>query len=209
MQEDQAFALSSEEFKPTRRRVLGAFGVSSLALIASSTPASAFFFAKKEGASSLDLSSFPSEWVHRQGRNLTDYANFIGSLKLRNVRTEQVIAAHAKRRGSVWNSLPPKSLWKNAAPTLKVIDRLSAELNQPVKEIVSAYRSPAYNARCAGAKRGSWHQANVAMDVKFPIRASIVTSRVRSLRSRGMFKGGVGSYWNFTHIDTRGQSVDW
>lgn len=210
MLEDQAFTSPSEVFNPTRRRVLGVFGAGSLALVASSTPASAFFFGKrKNGAASLDLSALPSVWVQREGRNLTNYANFIGGLKLRYITTEQVISAHAKRRGSVWNSLPPKSLWKNMAPTLKVLDRLAAEINQPVKEIVSAYRSPSYNARCAGAKRGSWHQANVAVDVKFPVKASVVTSNVRSLRSRGLFKGGVGSYWSFTHIDTRGQSVDW
>lgn len=95
------------------------------------------------------------------------------------------------------------------APTLKVVDRLAAELDQPVKEIISAYRSPSYNARCSGAKRGSWHKSNVALDVKFPVRASVVSSKVRALRSRGLFKGGVGHYSSFTHVDTRGQSVDW
>lgn len=179
--------------------------------MASSTPASAFFFSKKRetAAIRLDLSGLPEEWVRLQGRNLADYANYIGGMKLRYVSTKKVIEAHAKRRGPVWNSLPPKSLWRNMVATLRVVDRLGAEINQPVQEIVSAYRSPAYNARCAGAKTGSWHQANVAVDVKFPVRASVVTTSVRSLRSRGLFKGGVGSYWNFTHIDTRGQSVDW
>lgn len=179
--------------------------------MASSTPASAFFFGKKKEvvATRLDLSGLPEEWVRLQGRNLADYANYIGSIKLRYISTKQVIEAHAKRRGTVWNSLPPKSLWRNMVTTLRVVDRLGAEINQPVKEIVSAYRSPAYNARCSGAKTGSWHQANVAVDVKFPVRASVVTTSVRSLRARGLFKGGVGSYWSFTHIDTRGQSVDW
>ena len=60
-----------------------------------------------------------------------------------------------------------------------------------------------------GAKSGSWHQANVAVDVKFPERASKVTAAARSLRERGLFKGGVGGYWNFTHIDTRGENVNW
>jgi len=179
--------------------------------MASSTPASAFFFSKKRESEAirLDLSGLPEEWVRLQGRNLADYANYIGGMKLRYVSTKKVIEAHAKRRGTVWNSLPPKSLWRNMVATLRVVDRLAAEINQPVEEIVSAYRAPAYNARCAGAKTGSWHQANVAVDVKFPVRAAVVTTSVRSLRDRGLFKGGVGSYWNFTHIDTRGQSVDW
>ena len=212
MPENQAFHSSPEEFNPTRRRVLGVFGASSLAMLASSTPASAFFWGKSKrsvSSSHIDLSALPAEWVQREGRNLTDYANYLAGLKLRYVSPQQVIAAHAKRRGSVWNSLPPKSLWKHMGPTLRVVDRLGAEVGQRVGEIVSAYRCPAYNARCAGAKRGSWHQANVAVDVKFPVRASTVAGSVRSLRTRGLFKGGVGKYWNFTHIDTRGQNVDW
>jgi len=59
------------------------------------------------------------------------------------------------------------------------------------------------------ARRGSWHQANVALDVKFPVRASHVAAVARGLRSRGHFRGGVGRYSSFTHIDTRGRNVDW
>ena len=47
------------------------------------------------------------------------------------------------------------------------------------------------------------------MDVKFPVRASLVTSTARNLRTRGLFKGGVGGYWDFTHIDSRGENMDW
>jgi hypothetical protein len=38
-------------------------------------------------------------------------------------------------------------LWRLMVPTLRVIDRLCQEMEQPVTEIVSAYRCPAYNAR--------------------------------------------------------------
>jgi len=213
MPEDLVCQPSPREFNATRRRALGVFGAGGFALLASSAPASAFSFnfwkKDKKKAAFVDLSGLPEDWVRHQGGNLKDYANFLASLRLQRISPKQVISAHAKRRGSVWNSLPPKSLWKNMVPTLKVVDRLASELNQPDKEIISAYRTPTYNARCVWAKRGSWHQANVAVDVKFPIRASIVTSNVRSLRSRGLFKGGVGRYSSFTHIDTRGQSVDW
>ncbi len=156
-----------------------------------------------------DFSGLPAEWVARQGADLKVYAGYLGSLKLQRLTVRQVIEAHAKKRGSVWNSLPPRSLWRQMVPTLKVIDRLSLELEQPVKEIVSAYRCPAYNARCAGARSGSWHQANVAVDVQFPAHASTVSQTARSLRSRGLFRGGVGRYAGFTHVDTRGQNVDW
>lgn len=203
---------SISQSQVSRRNVIGSLGVGAAALLGSATPASAFlgFGSKKRAARrEVDFSVFPDEWVDRQGRALGNYADFLAGLRLRNLTATQVISAHAKRRGSVWNSLPPKSMWKKMAPTLKVVDRLAEELNQPVKEIVSAYRSPAYNARCAGAKKGSWHQSNVAVDVKFPVRASLVAQKVRQLRAAGLFRGGVGRYSTFTHIDTRGQSVDW
>ena len=92
---------------------------------------------------------------------------------------------------------------------LRVIDRIAKEMNVDQVEIISAYRSPGYNSRCRGARAGSWHQANVAADVKFPVRASKVAATARELRDLGLFRGGVGGYWNFTHIDARGQNINW
>lgn len=203
----------------SRRGALGTLGFGALALIGSSLPASAFF-GRKPGTprvlvngggrtAAVDLSGLPAEWVARQGVNLKDYAAYLASIRLQRLTVRQVIEAHAKQRGSVWNSLPPRTLWRQMVPTLRVIDRICLELEQPVKEIVSAYRCPSYNARCAGARSGSWHQANVAVDVKFPVHASTVAQTARTLRSRGLFKGGVGRYSAFTHVDTRGQNVDW
>lgn len=203
----------------SRRGALGTLGLGALALIGSSLPASAFF-SRKPGTprvlvngggrtAAVDLSGLPAEWVGLQGSNLRDYAAYLNSLKLQRLTVRQVIEAHAKQRGSVWNGLPPRNLWRQMVPTLRVVDRVCLELEQPVKEIVSAYRSPAYNARCAGARSGSWHQANVAVDVKFPVAASTVAQTARTLRSRGLFRGGVGRYSGFTHVDTRGQNVDW
>ena len=203
----------------SRRGALGTLGVGALALIGSSMPASALFTKKpgnprvvvNGGGSAVigDLSDLPAEWVARQGSNLKAYVAYLGSLRLQKLTVRQVIEAHAKQRGTVWNTLPPRSLWRQMVPTLRVIDRLSQELEQPVKEIVSAYRCPAYNARCAGARSGSWHQANVAVDVQFAVAASTVAQTARTLRSRGLFRGGVGRYSGFTHVDTRGQNVDW
>ena len=198
----------------SRRGVLGTLGLGAFALLATNTQASAFFSRKTpkvivNSSSSPELGELPAVWSARQGGNLKDYAAFLASLRLQRLTPKQVIEAHAKRHGSVWNSLPPRAMWRQMAPTLKVIDRVAQELGQPVGEIVSAYRSPAYNATCRGASRGSWHQANVAIDVKFGARPSTVAQAARSLRTRGVFKGGVGRYSGFTHIDTRGRNADW
>ena len=213
----------------SRRHVIGTLGVTTVALCASSGTAGAMWKwgtmndvpvvkvktipsdsrVGKIAAPSQKVGGFPEEWVRLQGRNLKDYTNYLNSLKLRNISAQDVIAAHAKERGSVWNALPPREWWSRMGYTLRVVDRISSEMRTPVKEIVSAYRTPAYNARCRGAKRQSWHQANVAVDVQFDTSARNVTSATRSLRDRGLFKGGVGSYSSFTHIDTRGKNVNW
>lgn len=204
---------SATLLQPTSRRgVLGTLGLATAALAVSTSPASAFILTRKKSAEApagVDLNSFPAEWRQLQGALLPDYSRYLAALKLKKITPQQVLDAHAKERSGVWNNLPPKQWWNRMGYTLRVVDRIALELNSPVAEILSAYRSPAYNARCAGARTGSWHQANVAVDVKFPIRASVVTATTRNLRDRGLFKGGVGSYWNFTHIDTRGQNINW
>jgi hypothetical protein len=219
---------SSESFA-SRRQVIGTLGLVITAFCASAGSASAMWKwgsnddvpvvkvktipsdarVGKGSVPSQQVGGFPEEWVRLQGRNLKNYTNYLNSLKLRNISAQDVIAAHAKERGSVWNMLPPREWWTRMGYTLRVVDRISSEMQTPVKEIVSAYRSPAYNARCGGARRKSWHQANVAVDVQFDTSARKVTSATRSLRDRGLFKGGVGSYSSFTHIDTRGTNVNW
>jgi len=206
-----------------RRKVISTLGLASTALCASTVPSAAWFWKDDDDIPVVKVNSssgrsrslnnaageFPEEWVRLQGRNLKGYASYINSLKLKNISTHDVISAHAKQRGTVWNCLPPRQWWKRMGYTLKVVDRVSSTIKVPVKEIVSAYRCPKYNARCSGAKRRSWHQANVALDVKFHTSARTVTAHARSLRDRGLFKGGIGSYSSFTHIDTRGTNVNW
>ncbi|MCU0749790.1 MAG: D-Ala-D-Ala carboxypeptidase family metallohydrolase [Akkermansiaceae bacterium] len=155
------------------------------------------------------VNEIPDEWRTLHGRAAAEYLRYLQGLNLRRVSPHQVIATHAKKKGDVWNSIPPKAWWNRMGYVLRVVERVAMEMNVNQVEVVSAYRSPAYNARCAGARTGSWHQANVAADVKFPVRASQVTATARQLRDLGLFKGGVGGYWNFTHIDARGQNINW
>lgn len=210
-----------------RRGALGTLGFAGLGLLASSAAASAFTEKKASATPRVSvptssgnaarppamrftpLADLPEEWSARHGTQAAEYLRYLNSLKLQRVSPQQVIAAHAKEKGSVWNSLPPKAWWNRMGYVLKVVDRVAREMNVSEVEVISAYRAPAYNARCAGARSGSWHQANVAADVKFPVRASQVARTARELRDLGLFRGGVGGYWNFTHIDARGQNVNW
>ena len=158
----------------------------------------------------MDLGFLPASWVRKEGeRKIQSYAHYLKSLRLKFVSPEQVIKAHARRKGSTWNSLPPMSMWRAMGGSLKAADRLGATLGMPVKNVASAYRSPAYNRRCPGAKRNSWHLRNYALDLQFNTSPYKVARAARYLREKGHFKGGVGRYSTFTHIDTRGYNADW
>jgi hypothetical protein len=217
----------------TRRGALGTLGLGALAYLSTNAPAAAVTTAGNQPKVTInpaagrttatttaaasrtlqlvpfDASNLPQEWVLRQGNELKIYYSYLVACRLQRLTPEQIIHAHAKQHGLLWNSLPPRSLWRQMVPTLRVIDRVAMELGQPVGEIVSAYRSPSYNATCPGARSGSWHQANVAVDVKFAAGPSSVAGAARKIRGTGIFRGGVGLYDTFTHIDTRGENVDW
>jgi len=166
----------------------------------------------QQGGSStrgFTFDGLPEEWLRREGRTVSSYASFIDGLRLRNITTQQVIGSHAKQRGSVWNSIPPREAWRSVGPTLQVIDRVSRELNVPVTEVLSVYRNPVYNSLCSGARRNSWHTRNYAVDVKMGAKPSTVAAMAGRLRDRGQFRGGIGRYGDFTHVDTRGTNIDW
>ena len=192
---------------PTRRNFLAATTAAAAGLAASVQTSQAFLFRR---CTPLDMSELPSAWVSKTGqKTIQSYADYLAGLRLKNVQPIQVIKAHAKKKGSVWNSLPPRSMWRDMGATLKVADRIGAQVGSPVREVTSAYRSYSYNRRCPGAKSRSYHLQNVALDLKFNTSTSRVAGAARYLRSKGVFKGGVGRYSAFTHIDTRGQNVDW
>ena len=192
---------------PTRRNFIAATTAAAAGLAASVQTSQAFLFRR---STPLNMGELPSSWISNQGNSsIQAYADYLAGLRLKYVTPIQVIKAHAKKKGSTWNSLPPRSMWRSMGVSLKAADRLAAQLGQPVKEVTSAYRSPAYNRRCPGAKSRSYHLQNVALDLKFSSSTSRVASTARYLRSKGVFKGGVGRYSSFTHIDTRGQNVDW
>jgi len=138
-----------------------------------------------------------------------EYEAFLLSLGLRYIKPSELLRPHFNIRGAVSNSLPPKELWRNMTPTLKVADELRQLLGVRLETIASAYRSPAYNAACAGAASHSYHMQNRALDLVYDCSPQQVAEAARSLRNQGIFRGGIGRYPGFTHIDTRGKNADW
>ncbi len=153
----------------SRRSLLGGVGMAGLGWLGSSVLGSAFSLTPRifvptnrnnaanapsaESHGNLSMPDLPDEWVEKHGRYATEYLRYLGALKLKRVDPAQVLESHAKQKGGVWNSIPPKSSWRRMGYTLRVAERIAQEMNDSEVEIISAYRSPDYNARCRGAKR--------------------------------------------------------
>ncbi len=115
----------------------------------------------------------------------------------------------AQRRG-VKNSQPPRKLWKNILPTLRIVDDLRASFGKPCR-ILSSYRSPDYN-RAVGGATHSQHLEFNALDIAFDgVSPRQVYERLLEWRKAGKFTGGLGLYPSsgFVHIDTRGSNATW
>lgn len=189
-----------------RRKLLKLFGLTSSSLFISSLPVGSAFIQHKDY--NKKVKGIPDEWFVLNN-DVYRYANYILKLNLKNITPRMVIAPHFKTRGKVRNSIPPKNMWKQIGPTLKVVDQLSDNIGLPIKEILSAYRSPQYNKAVRG-NRGSYHMTNQAVDVVFNKSAWRVAKAARVIRDKNKtFEGGIGTYRGFVHIDTRGKNADW
>lgn len=154
--------------------------------------------------------TLPEQWVAQQSNDTLKYANYINKkVELSRVSIPNFIESHFKSRRSVSNNIPPAHMWKNIVDNLAVTDKLAQQLNC-TPFIVSAYRAPDYNRTCFGASSKSYHLQNQALDVKFPGHSTWkVASYAKKLRTDGWFKGGIGIYSTFVHIDTRGYDANW
>ena len=159
--------------------------------------------------STKPVEGIPQAWVNSKGLEVLRYANYIKGLKLKNVSPYMVLHPHFKTRGRQHNSIPPRYMWKNITATLRVIDAMSSRMRARPKPFTSVYRSPTYN-RAVRGRSGSQHLVNRAVDIQFNgVSAGTVSAVARKMRSEGLFKGGVGRYSSFTHVDTRGTNADW
>jgi hypothetical protein len=118
--------------------------------------------------------------------------------------------ANPKKPGFGKNTDPPEELWPNIAATAKVMDELRRRLKFPIL-FNSVYRSPAHN-RAIGGEKNSQHTQFRAVD--FVVRGISTApvdwaAELRAMRQEGFFKGGIGTYRAFVHVDTRGTVADW
>jgi len=136
------------------------------------------------------------------------YSTYLAGLQLRHFAPSEITSQSKRQRGAVKNSLPPPELFSRIVPTLWVVDILRERLGYPLT-ITSAFRNEQYNNACGGAPR-STHLANQALDI-IPVKGKVdeLWLAAMDLRNGGGFRGGVGRYSSFVHIDTRGKNATW
>jgi hypothetical protein len=196
-----------------RRRLMGLILCAGAGLLAGASKADAMWSVMDvlngiNGGNS-DRSTVPPSLHAVIGSNADAYRKFLARMGLRRISVQQIMDSHAKAHGRVHNTLPPRQLWGNIRTTFLAVEKVSRHLGEPVGEVLSVYRSPAYNATCPGAKSHSYHLRNNAIDMRFHSSPRKVARLARDLRKAGLFKGGVGQYPGFTHMDTRGSNADW
>jgi len=144
---------------------------------------------------------------HLNVPEVAEYIVFLRSLGLQYFSPEEIVRPHHNLRNGVRNNIPPKQLWGEITHTLRVADELRDRLGARA-EVLSVYRSPAYNTAINGASR-SQHVRNRALDLKFSCSSDEAFAIAEKMREEGIFSGGIGRYSSFIHIDTRGYDATW
>ena len=103
------------------------------------------------------------------------------------------------------NTDPPRALWPSLLAVVRVADEARHRLGKPLR-INSAYRSPAYNRAISGASK-SVHVQGGALDLSGS--PATLHKILTQMRREGLFRGGIGRYKTFTHVDVSGRDADW
>jgi uncharacterized protein YcbK (DUF882 family) len=135
-----------------------------------------------------------SAWYSRQG--------------IRNFKADELIWYFSKVRNGIRNSEPPRDIWPNIIPTLRILDELRDHIGKPIT-ISSTYRAILYN-RALKSPDTSLHTSFKAVDFTVSGRTPAqVFTILKGWRDAGKWVGGLGQYPSFVHIDTRKGNATW
>jgi hypothetical protein len=142
-------------------------------------------------------------------KNLTgakaDFQRLLDNAGVRYFDADEVFFRGARDARLQLNTDPPRALWPSLLAVVKVADEARHRLGRSLR-IGSAYRSPAYNRAISGASR-SIHVQGGALDLSGS--PATLHRILTEMRSEGLFRGGIGRYRTFVHVDVRGKNADW
>lgn len=138
-----------------------------------------------------------------------EYGMYLDTLELRYITKHEVFSAHRRSRNGVHNRLPPEYMWRRIGSALKIADNLRHRLGVKLTYIASAYRCPEYNDECPGSAKFSQHMQNRALDLVFDCPPKAAFAEAKKMRDEEKFRGGLGLYSSFIHLDTRGYNATW
>src|SRR5262249_35554938 len=114
----------------------------------------------EHGARKLLAEAFAG--VDASGFEHATFEAFIRGLGLKHIMPVELLffgASNAVGKCRGLNTLPPRPLWRNIAKTARMLDRIREDLGAAV-ELLSCYRSPAYNECISGARMSQHVQFN-------------------------------------------------
>jgi len=134
-----------------------------------------------------------------------DFQKLLDEAGVRHFTADEVFFRGARDAKLNLNTDPPRSLWPSLLAVTKVADEARHRLGKAVK-INSAYRSPAYNRAISVASK-SIHVLGGALDLSGS--PATLHRILTQMRAEGLFRGGIGTYRTFCHVDVRGKNADW
>ena len=164
----------------------------------------------EQATSAKGTASKPNSRPERASKKLTgakaDFQRLLDEQGTRYFTADEVFYRGARDARLQLNTDPPHALWPSLLAVVKVADEARHRLGKPLR-INSAYRSPAYNRSLPGAARNSIHTLGGALDLSGS--PATLHRILTEMRAEGLFRGGIGRYKTFTHVDVRGRDADW
>jgi uncharacterized protein YcbK (DUF882 family) len=122
---------------------------------------------------------------------MNTFIDWFAAQRFLNFGAGEFTSYFARERKGVKNSLPPRRIWNNIVPALRIVDELRDSFGKSCT-ILSSYRSPDYNKAVGGAS-SSQHLEFTALDIAFDgISPQRVYDRLLEWRKAGKFTGGLG-----------------
>jgi len=134
-----------------------------------------------------------------------DFQRLLDEAGVRYFTADEVFFRGARDAKLKLNTDPPRGFWPSLLAVVKIADEARHRLGKPLR-INSGFRSAAYNRAIRGAAN-SLHTKAAALDLSGS--PATLHRILTQMRREGLFRGGLGRYKTFVHVDVRGKNADW